>query len=213
VEVPLLNDTDNPETTLPATQAQYSIITRKNGIRAGKLYAYTQNESMYHCPADQNINNAEPYAIFRSYSIAGLMNGEDFVSRVGDMYTPINRYRTAVVSPTGTTKTLIVAIKASDITTPSSKYVFVEESVSENFQPLNYGGFVLLLGSYYNWWDWPAYYHNDSSTFGFADGHAERHRWQDSDTIALMRDGRPDPRPMENEDLHWMVGGYLPVTP
>jgi prepilin-type processing-associated H-X9-DG protein len=78
-------------------------------------------------------------------------------------------------------------------------------------QTVNAGSFVLLEGAVYDWWDVPAYYHNDSSTLGFADGHAERHKWRDPDTVKLMKgEIRSDPQPQFNEDLHWMVRGYLP---
>lgn len=213
VEVPLLNDTDNPETTAPATMAQYSIITRKNGIRAGKLYPYTRNESLYHCPADQNFTKPEPISVYRSYSIAGLMNGEDFISRVSGIYSPILTYRSAITSPGGTLKTLYVATKFSDVTTPGSKYVFVEEDVAVKFQQINVGSFILLPNSQFTWWDWPAYFHNDSSTLGFADGHAELHHWVDPDTIKLMKGAIPaDPDPLHNVDLIWLVNGYLSAT-
>jgi prepilin-type processing-associated H-X9-DG protein len=86
----------------------------------------------------------------------------------------------------------------------------VEEDAAARGQNVNLGGFVLLNGSTYTWWDVPAYFHNDTSTIGFADGHAERHRWVDPDTIRLAKTGTPDPRPQENEDLHYMVRGYLP---
>lgn len=211
VEVPLRKDTDNPETTSPATEAEYSITTRKNGIRAGKLFPYVGVEDVYHCPGDKNVAKyAEPKAVFRSYAITGLMNGEDFVSRVSGLYSPIATYRTAVVTPSGITKQLFVAEKLTQITAPSNKHVFVEEDVVPKGQYVNAGGFVLLNGSSYTWWDVPAYFHNNTSTIGFSDGHAERHRWADSDTINLAKNGVPDPRPLENEDLHWMVRGYLP---
>jgi prepilin-type processing-associated H-X9-DG protein len=109
------------------------------------------------------------------------MNGEDFISRAGGIRTPINQYRTASVLGN---KTLYVAVKMSDIVSPGNKHVFIEEDVSAKGQNVNAGGFVLLNPW---WWDWPAYYHNDSSTIGFADGHAERHRWQNLNTLKLMR--------------------------
>ena len=212
VEYPLRRDTDNPEITGPAPEAEYSITTRKNGIRAGKLFPYTSDENVYHCPGDKNyVKYPEPQAVFRSYAITGLMNGEDFISRSGGLYTPITNYRTAVVSPSGTTKTLKVAVKIADIRAPGNKHVFVEEDVASKGQKVNLGGFVLLNGSSYTWWDYPAYYHNDSSTIGFADGHAERHRWRDSDTILMMKNNRADPNPAQNEDLHWLVAGYIPM--
>ncbi len=214
VEVPLYNDTDVLPGDTPAPEAAFSIETRQNGIRAGKLYPYTGDEDLYHCPGDKNYRKAEPDAVFRSYAITGLMNGEDFApnGRSGGLYGPIVNYRTATVSPTGgATKLLKVAVKGSQIRSPGTKHVFVEEDVTQKGQKFNFGGFV-LLGSGYNWWDWPAYFHNDSSTIGFADGHAERHKWQDPDTIKLMKgEITSDPEPSLNEDLKWLVQGYIPM--
>jgi len=217
VEVPLRRDTDNPEVNPPAPESEYSLTTRKNGIRAGRLFPYTGDENLYHCPGDKTYTrNEEPAAVFRSYAITGLMNGEDFVRRSGGIYSPIAEYRTARVSPaTNTTKQLFVVIKSSEIRSPGNKHVFLEEDVTAKSPPqnFNFGGFVLLPGTpigNYNWWDWPAYYHNDSSTIGFADGHAERHKWRDPDTLELMKNGTPDPWPLENQDLAWLVAGYVP---
>ncbi len=212
VEVPLLKDTDNPE-VVAAPVAQYSLDTRKNGIRAGRLFPYTQNEALYHCPGDKGFTKPEPTAEYRSYAIAGLMNGEDFINRVSGLYSPILTYRYAITSPGGTSKKLYVVIKGSEIKSPGNKYVFVEEDVVTRIPPqnVNLGGFVLLIGGAYTWWDRPAYFHNDSSTLGFADGHSERHRWEDPDTINLMKNGTTDPHPETNVDLAWMVRGYLPT--
>lgn len=207
VERPLLRDSDNPETTAPAPEAQYSIETRKNGIRAGKLYAYTQDEELYHCPGDRNFTKPEPKAVYRSYAIAGLMNGEDFNNRSSGIYSPISQYRTATSLGN---KRLYVVTKTSEIMSPGNKHVFVEEDVvnKPNPQNVNEGGFVLLNPW---WWDLPAYFHNDSSTIGFADGHAERHRWQNANTLKLMRSEiTSDPDPANNEDLKWLISGYIP---
>lgn len=205
-EYPLLRDTDNPEKTAPANESEYTIETRKNGIRAGKLFPYTQDEGLYHCPGDKNINKLEPDAVYRSYSISGLMNSEDFQNRAAGLYSPISVYRTSSVL---NGKTLYVVTKTSEIKSPGNKYVFVEEDVVAKGQKANAGGFVLLNPW---WWDWPAYYHNDSSTIGFADGHAERHRWLDANTLKLMK-GEPLPAGTDhanNQDLKWLIGGYIP---
>jgi prepilin-type N-terminal cleavage/methylation domain-containing protein/prepilin-type processing-associated H-X9-DG protein len=216
VEYPLLTDVyDSPPVTL---DSQLTIETRKNGIRAGKLYPYTQKEDLYHCPGDKNFTKPEPLAVYRSYAIAGLMNGEDFVNRVSGVFSPIATYRYAITSPGGTSKKLYVVIKGSEIKSPGNKYVFVEEDVTMKSQKDNLGGFVLLENGAYAWWDWPAYYHNDSSTLGFADGHSERHRWEDPRTIRLMKYGTTLPlgisvadASVNNKDLDWMVRGYLPT--
>jgi prepilin-type N-terminal cleavage/methylation domain-containing protein/prepilin-type processing-associated H-X9-DG protein len=190
-------------------EAQYSLQTRKNGIRRGKLYPYTQSDDLYHCPGDRNHTKPEPSAIYRSYAITGLMNGEDFVSRYNnDINRPIEVHRT--VSALGG-KTLYCVSKFSEIKAPGNKYVFVEEDVTVKNQRVNAGGFVLLGGGNFNWWDWPAFYHNDTSTIGFSDGHAERRRWKDPDTLKLMKgEINSDPDPTNNEDLIWMVQGYIP---
>ena len=211
VEVPLYNDTD---ITARAPESAYSEDTRKNGIRAGRLFPYTGDEDVYHCPGDKtNVKNAEPAAVFRSYAISGLMNGEDFISRSGGIYGPISSYRSATTSYNGTAKPLKVAVKYSEIRSPGSKYVFVEEDVAAKGQKVNAGGFVMFDGGNYTWWDWPAYYHNDSSTIGFADGHAERHKWQDDDTIKLMKGeiSLSQVDTANSEDLRWMAAGYIPI--
>jgi prepilin-type N-terminal cleavage/methylation domain-containing protein/prepilin-type processing-associated H-X9-DG protein len=211
VERPLFNDTDNPEIHAIPIPTQFTLQYRLNGIRAGKLFAYTGDEDLYHCPGDKNINKAEPDAVFRTYSINGLMNSECFDGRVGNIYSPINDYRSFSLYPGGTPEEVICVVKTNQIQSPGNKYVFVEEDAVQGvFQQVNEGGFALLPnGGGYDWLDNPALWHNDSSTFGFADGHAERHRWQDDDTNIVCQGGN-DIDPSNNEDLHWMVRGFVP---
>ncbi len=221
VEPPLFNDTDNPETgvTLPDENTELSRDYRENGIRAGKLFPYTNDVDVYHCPGDRNHIRPEPDAVFRSYAITGLMNGEHFNTReTGSIYSPIDTYTQAPLSPSAAPTELYVVLKTSEIRTPGNKYVFVEEDAVAAGQKYNKGGFVMLgnpsgdsfTTGTYNWWDAPAYFHNESGTLGFADGHAERRRWQDDDTIAYAKDDIPDPDPLSNEDLAWLVRGYVP---
>ncbi len=201
VERPRLNPTDYSDSAGDIADAALSLDTRKNGIRAGKLFPYTQDVELYHCPGDRSFKKQEPYAVYRSYAISGLMNGEDFSGRVSGMYSAMT-FRTS--SYLG--KTLYVVTRASEIRAPGSKIVFMEEDVAQKSQKYNLGGYV-MLNPY--WWDWPAYYHNDSSTIGFSDGHAKRRRWQDSDTLKMIKTGIIDSDP-GNEDLQWMIRGYLP---
>lgn len=216
VEYPLYSDKDNPappRNDPRPSSSNYTLEYRLNGIRAGELFPYTGDENLYHCPGDRNITKAEPDAVFRSYSINGLMNSELFVNRVSGLYSPIATYRSLVTSPGAAAQVAYVVIKMNEITAPGNKYVFVEEDVTQVSQTVNEGGFALLQYTTpaYNWLDGPAGYHNESSTVGFADGHAERHRWQDSDTIKLIENpSYIDPDPTHNEDLHWMVRGFIP---
>jgi len=212
VEVPLFNDTDNPEKDPVPDPEQYSNAYRLNGIRAGKLFGYCQDESVYHCPADRtSVKQPEPFAAWRSYSIAGLMNGEDFVDREGDMYTPIANYA-YIETPQGQ-QTLICVTRESQIRSPSEKYVFVEEAIAGS-EYFTLGSFV-LMGQLVreSWWNWPAAFHSNSGTLGFSDGHAENRKWIDARTRAIINN--PDTEPADalqpnNPDLEWMVNGYIP---
>jgi prepilin-type N-terminal cleavage/methylation domain-containing protein/prepilin-type processing-associated H-X9-DG protein len=213
VEPPLRNDTDNPEKT--GIASIISMETRENGIRAGKLFPYTQDPKLYHCPADRTfVKLEEPYSAYRSYAISGLMNGEHFKNRTspGNIYSPI---KDEYVTSTG--KKLRVATKMGQISNPGSKFVFMEEDVSaKGDQQWNAGGFVLIAGDPANldsWWDWPADFHNDSSTIGYADGHAERVRWHDARTLRLIKLGRAAEPTLQpgNEDLYSLIRGYFPM--
>ena len=211
VERPVYTDKDNPE--FVAVPGTLTLEYRLNGIRAGRLFPYSNSEKLYHCPNDKNIvKRAEPYATYRSYAISGLMNSEDFLARQGNIYTPINRYRTANFPGTGS-KPLKVAVKFNDIKGPGNKYVFVEEDTSVKNQEWNAGGFVLMgNGNYWEWWDWPAFYHNDMSTLSFADGHGEKRRWEDQRTIKLMKGEITQRLQQDNPDIIWMNQGYLPMN-
>ena len=217
VEQPLYKDTDNPELVGggPSGNA-LTLEYRLNGIRAGRLYPYTENEKVYHCPNDKNmVKAAEPrFATYRSYAISGLMNSEDFINRQTPNYifSPITQLRT-VTFPNGSTKQLKVAVKFSDIKAPGNKYVFVEEDTAVKGQEWNAGGFVLMAnGNYWEWWDWPAFYHNDMSTLGFADGHGEKRRWSDGNTVKLMKGEIATRLQPNNPDLEWLNRGYLPMN-
>ncbi|NLK40886.1 MAG: prepilin-type N-terminal cleavage/methylation domain-containing protein [Planctomycetes bacterium] len=212
VERPLYHDSDNPELHVVPPDNEITLEYRLNGIRAGKLFPYTNDVELYHCPGDRTmVREIEPYAVYRSYAITGLMNGEDFIRRSGGLYSPISQYRT-VNMPNGQTRVLKVATRFTDIRSPGNKHVFVEEDVSAKQQVWNQGGFVLMEnGNYWQWWDWPAYYHNDQSTIGFADGHAEKKRWEDQRTIDLMKGTITDRVQNNNPDMEYMNHGYIPM--
>jgi len=194
--------------TYEATGAALNHEARLLGIRAGRLFEYTESEKLYHCPNDRNyIKHNEPYAVYRTYAIPGLMNGEDFRTNT-------------ITLPSGATKQFKMAKKLNDITAPAHKYIFVEEDVVDSPvhgpQSHNLGGFVLMANNnYWRWWDIPAYYHNDRSTLGFADGHSEKRTWRDPRTLALMKHvrgtpGQPSNIQPDNPDMDYLNKGYFP---
>jgi prepilin-type N-terminal cleavage/methylation domain-containing protein/prepilin-type processing-associated H-X9-DG protein len=51
------------------------------------------------------------------------------------------------------------------------------------------------------WWDQPVTRHGDGTTFGYADGHADYHKWRAGETVKLGRD----------QTRTW-IGSFLPTT-
>jgi len=167
---------------------------RLNGIRKGKMYPYVNTTDIYNCPGDGRWRkNQHPYDTYRSYSISGMMYGEDA--------RPTHNYLNAYV-------------RVGQIKSPAEKFVMVEEG--RNNQWHNYGSWILYAASRiedYSWWDEFAVWHNGRSTFNFADGRAEIKTWEDKRTIQMsehpqggdifMRSNRPI-----NPDLLWAARGY-----
>jgi prepilin-type processing-associated H-X9-DG protein len=83
----------------------------------------------------------------------------------------------------------------------------------ERFVLLDHGGFGRsVMGGWTcyvtedKWFDPPPISHNDGTTFSFADGHSEYHKWQDQRTVDFAKSGRQafsDPQP-DNQDLDWV---------
>jgi len=150
------------------------------GISRGKLFPYVKDVEIYHCPNDRRRRDLTQNA-FRSYSIAGGMNGEDkygFSGRAIEVY--------------------------DEIRNPSMKYVFVEESDDRGW---NMGSWVVNpTGD--TWIDPLAPWHNKRSTLGFADGHSEKHRWLDDRTIKMNEEQQFGQTHPDNPDLLYMQRGY-----
>ena len=70
----------------------------------------------------------------------------------------------------------------TQIKAPAEKYVFVEDNDPRGF---NVNAWEIDLTT--NKWsaDYPAIWYYNKSNLGFADGHAETHRWMDKKTIEI----------------------------
>jgi hypothetical protein len=75
-------------------------------------------------------------------------------------------------------------VKASDVDSPSSSFIFIEESDPRNS---NLGTWVLNVGGK-SWIDPFAIFHGIFSTFSFQDGHYEGHKWTEPRTIKAAKD-------------------------
>ena len=165
------------------TGAGSMLERQKEGIRQGALFHYAGKDvAVYRCPADQRklIPGQVAYC---SYSVAAGANGEDWD----------NAY--------------VRAEKYSDVLQPATKYVFVEEADPRGW---NRGSWVLNPqgGA---WVDPLAIWHSRArSTLGYADGHAEIHRWVDDSSMEMSRKQEffyPVPTG-QGEDLRFMIGGF-----
>ncbi len=185
----------------PVVSDSIDIEGQKTNIRNSKLYPYVKNIEAYHCPADKWFDyNNDPYL---SYSIVGGLNGQD---------------RQEVDS-----RNYKVATKYDQVEFPEEKMVFVEEDTEVGWNPRSWQIYDPQDQTKWTWQDPIAIRHNERSAFGFADGHAEMHKWQDKRTLAMSA---PPAEPgtmtghtvghveqKENPDLLWMKKGYtcLPI--
>jgi len=162
---------------------------KKEGIRQGLMWTYIKEMDCFRCPADER-KIRPPHWAFRSYSISGNMFGEE-------------RYQNWSERALWT---------YAEIENPADKVVFVEEIDPRGY---NKGSWVMNpAGS--SWIDPLAIWHNDRSCMSFADGRAEKHRWQNPSTIDLAQraaDGDTSafnmtPPADERDDLLYMHKRY-----
>jgi prepilin-type N-terminal cleavage/methylation domain-containing protein len=153
------------------------------GIERGYLFTYVKDVDSYRCPSDDRKKTND--ATFRSFSIAGGMNGERVTNTD---YINVSKY--------------------SEIENPATKYVFVEEADPRQW---NMGSW-LIYPTGNQWCDPLTVWHGDSSTLGWADGRAEMHRWLDERTIKMYDEvyvqGNWSPTHPDSVDLKFMQRGY-----
>lgn len=151
------------------------------GIRSGTLYPYIGSLKPWHCPSDKSYLKEQGRGGMRSYSITGLMHGE----------MPNNPK---------------CVDRLDEVISPAEKIVFVE---NEDNRGWNMGSWIMNYSlTSPSWIDPLAIFHNDKSSFGFADGHAEKHKWLDGDTIRNA--GGDSSAPSLGRDVEWVAAHYVP---
>ncbi len=126
---------------------------KQDALAAGALFPYVgKNIDVFRCPSDRRLKQST-IVVCRSFSIPDGANGEGY---------PANA--------------CVVARRYGDMKRPSSKYVFIEDfdnrGDNQNTWVMNFppNGAQFM--------DPVAIWHNKKTTFGYADGHADLHRWQ-----------------------------------
>jgi prepilin-type N-terminal cleavage/methylation domain-containing protein/prepilin-type processing-associated H-X9-DG protein len=149
----------------------------------GSLGPYAKSAGIYKCPSDKSMDGGGGGPRVRSVS----MNGYVAPTTGGG------------ISSGYLTGTREKYLKLSDFVKlkPTDAVVFLDERP----ESINDGWFRSPTAAY-NLQDLPAIYHgNNSSAFGFADGHAELHRWRDGRFIALTSGGLTLPN---SADALWL---------
>ncbi len=190
---------DSPMWVLPPIDAAGSYISgtplledRFRGIKRGALYSYIGDPEMYHCPGDNRYQTGaqEHLRFYRSYIIPDVLSA----ARKGfHSWTEVRHQH--------------FPKKLEEIRQTSLKYVFVEsEFQNPNFN-YDHGGWSFAPWIDTRWIDALATFHSKSATFGFADGHAERHKWFHSETWRIFVGDLPietlQPDPGLNKDWRW----------
>ena len=139
-----------------------------NGLKKSPLFAYASSPAAYHCPGDLRTKTLKPGHgwIYDSYSKANGMNGGIWTGT--DLQEPYERL--------------------ASVPDQSEAMVFVEEGSGYDVG-YNLGAWWLFWKPSPGWVDALAVFHGEVSTFSFADGHAETHKWLDPGVIKAARDG------------------------
>jgi len=180
-----------PADLIPAgTTAERRIqLTIEEGYRQGALAKYAPSPGIIHCPGDvrMKLKSGQGYT-YVSLSGVGSLNGE-----VPELY------------------------KVSAIQTPSERYCWVEENDPRGE---NVGSWICNIGdpnkdfSGASLIDSTANFHGNTSTFNYADGHAESRKWMDPVMIkysASMDQNKFGNAPTDKtapRDVNWLARRY-----
>jgi prepilin-type N-terminal cleavage/methylation domain-containing protein/prepilin-type processing-associated H-X9-DG protein len=172
------------------------------GYAQGALYQYAPNVNVLHCPADRRATY--PVVPSPATTVPGNFAYGSY-SGVGGLNGNMN----------GATETTLK--KQSLITHPTDRYLWVEENdprgENESSWVLIPGTRPALTGGAFE--DSVASWHGRTSTFSWADGHAENHRWIDDTTVkyALSNDpskyGSPPTITQCPDDLTFLINDYV----
>lgn len=157
----------------------------QEGYAEGPLFSYAMNRKVIHCPGDtRELNNRPGYD---SYSIGWN------VSDTASFYA---------------TKGGPPLMKLSSILHTSDRIIWVEENDQRGD---NFGAWAFFYSATTPiWGDDIANFHGTGSSFGFADGHSENHRWMLGDTISMANSTTyhwpypTSPTGLANVDLAWV---------
>ena len=171
-----------------------SQTTNRDLLVAGRLGPYLKNPEVYRCPDDKSESAAGPRV--RSYAMNGFMGN-------GGSESAFTGWKQC--------------LKTADVLRPAYLFVFADEHANS----IDDGFFINNPNQTNAWTDLPASNHGlGAAGFGFADGHAEIHRWVDPSTLQPTKKSGPKPKVQldhRGADLAWILSAtaaeVLPSVP
>jgi prepilin-type N-terminal cleavage/methylation domain-containing protein/prepilin-type processing-associated H-X9-DG protein len=157
-------------------------LEKEQAVKDGALFPYAQELKLYKCPTvERKVMDSYGHASppVRTYSICDSMNCKDWPNMGATMIKQRMKIKNAAY-----------------------RGVFVDDG-GTIFSAL--GGWTVYTNQW-TWWDPPPVRHGDGTTFSFADGHSEYHKWKDPRTIEFGKRFPPSafsPDQTGNEDLVW----------
>lgn len=171
---------------------------RRRGIEAGTLFPYIKDYKLFHCPGDGRFRSGSlREQLYRSYIIPDVLAAHTGFGEEANVRARHSR----------------IVMSMNEIKNPARKYVFNESEYRPASGNYDHGGWTFAPWQNSSWWDALATYHKNSATFGFADGHAEQHKWSHIETFRRFQ-GEADytgtlmPPLEENLDIAWCWDRY-----
>ena len=174
------------------------VTDKVRGYKRGALWPYMESHKHFRCPHDTRYR--KPPATDQLSFATNLIGG----FRSYSMGAPFSQWS---LSATGTKENLVVIEKFSEFVSPSFKIVWLEEADGAGW---NHRTWNMELDEY-SWVDPFAIWHNGSSTFAFADGHATRHKWLEDVTIQMAEEQTKwFSTTSDDRDYRWFKKHYVP---
>lgn len=153
-------------------------------------HGYIRNAETYKCPSDKTTDVGGRGSLVRAIGMNGFIN-----PRASRKTTA--PYNTGFQVPDR--ESGFVALS------PSDTWVLADEnasSLNDGWIQVNVNGLNGYNGTTRSWADRPAIYHNSASSFSFADGHCEIHKW--AQPLALNTPGTGVFVAPSQADAQWM---------
>ncbi|MBT5705528.1 MAG: type II secretion system protein [Verrucomicrobia bacterium] len=156
-------------------------------LKESYLSSYLEKTDVYKCLSDKTRN---------LHSRAGVDKSIPWVRSVG-----MNRWMGGIKN-----KLYNTFHRLSQIDRPADRMTFINQRADTLENGYYFNGSVGLFDpSRLRWYEFPAHYHNDSTTLAFADGHTENHQWKtDWPTLKEGYQGNKRTLTPNNPDVLWL---------